>query len=135
MKKRLPPPAAPLLPEFVVGVMAGFLTLILIAALRFMAAPEPDQIFNFCEGLVWTAIAGVLLVRSRKFPHLRKVMLGAGVTFFLFGVSDFIEIRTRAWYEPWTLLAFKIACVISLVIHFVLYRRQKSAPRHEDLPS
>lgn len=65
---------------------------------------------------VWHAI--------RKPAH-RKLQIGASVTFILFGVSDFIEMRTGAWYTPWTLFAFKAACVASFLIHMRIYLAAK----------
>lgn len=95
---------------------------------------QADQIFNLCEGILWIGIALSLLcvslkVDSRKeqSKHLPRV---AAVAFFLFGISDFIEISTRAWYEPLPLLLLKAACVSTLLTCLVIYRRRRPKSRN-----
>jgi CHASE2 domain-containing sensor protein len=84
---------------------------------------ELDQIFNAFEGILWIMVAGVVGCVGFRQPRYRRVALGTGATFILFGISDFIEIHTRAWYSPWTLLALKALCVLSLIVHFLHYRK------------
>jgi len=88
---------------------------------------EFDQIFNLLEGILWIAIALVFAFarRSRKEPIYRPLLIRCSITFLLFGISDLIEIKTRAWYSPWSLLALKAACVASLVYHFFAYLRMR----------
>ncbi len=81
-----------------------------------------DQIFNLCEGLLWLAIAAALMWRAPKNGLPRKLSVGAALSFALFGISDFIEVGTRAWYWPWPLLVLKAACVALLLAHLYLSR-------------
>ena len=70
------------------------------ASLRWMCG-----VFNFLEAILWlTVAAGFALVfyRQRRDSDL---MLAAGLLFFAFGISDFVEIQTGAWYRPWWLFA------------------------------
>ncbi len=90
----------------------------------FLPGLDADQIFNLCEGLLWVLIAAALIYRASKHGLPSKLAVGAALSFALFGISDFIEIGTRAWYSPWPLLALKIACVVSLLAH--LYLRAKA---------
>jgi hypothetical protein len=88
---------------------------------------EFDQWFNFGEALWWMALAAVLLFRARIPSRSRMSALAASAWFFLFGISDLIEIHTRAWFRPWPLLLFKTACVLALVLLlFRCLRQQKS---------
>ncbi len=85
-----------------------------------------DQFFNLGEGVLWLAIATVILVRTIRSPAPRRLGYGAAVSFALFGLSDSIEIRTGAWYSPWPLLALKAACVVSLLGHLRAYRKSRA---------
>lgn len=85
-----------------------------------------DQFFNLGEGLLWLVVAAVFVVRTATSPKPRWSGYGAAVSFALFGLSDFIEVQTRAWYSPWPLLALKIACVMSLGAHLFSHLRQKN---------
>ena len=40
------------------------------------------------------------------------------MSFFAFGISDFVEIHTGAWYRPWWLLAWKATCVAGFPVVF-----------------
>lgn len=86
------------------------------------------MIFNLVEGLTWIGIGLVILWRSRSCGRARTSTIVAGVTFVLFGVSDFIEFRTGSWYQPVWLLVWNIACVASmvssLVWHLAVRRKQ-----------
>jgi len=106
----------------------GFIIIAIFSGslLGFIAGLEADQAFNFFEGLLWIAIGFVFAWRAFKNPEYRSLQIGASVSFLLFGVSDFIEMRTGAWYTPWTLLALKTACVLSFLIHLRIYMIQKS---------
>jgi hypothetical protein len=53
-------------------------------------------------------------------------MLAAGLLLFEFGLSDFVEMQTGAWYRPWWLCLWKTATVIALLALFVLFRRRRS---------
>ena len=125
MSRQSPRPGIPLLPEIGLGLMAGLICLVAITVWPTLRMPEPDQTFNLAEGILWTVLAILFFVRSHKFPAWRTLMLGTSLSFLLFGISDFIEVRTRAWYEPWSLFVLKAACVLSLLIHFILYRCRK----------
>ena len=76
---------------------------------------EFDQIFNLAEGIFWIFISLLFIYRSRKptFFSRNNWLLGA-LAFFCFGVSDFIEIYSRAWYHPWWLILWKGICLITL---------------------
>jgi hypothetical protein len=87
---------------------------------------EPDQAFNFFEGLLWVARGIVFACRAIRKTKYRGLQIGVAISFLLFGVSDFIEMRTGAWYTPWTLFALKAACVLSFLVHLRIYMTQKN---------
>ena len=110
---------------------AGLLGIIFIAIAsgylwEFINNLEPDQIFNFFEGLLWTAIGLVFSWHAIRKTKYRRLQIGASFSFLLFGVSDFIEMRTGAWYTPWTLFALKAACVLSFLLHLRIYTTMKN---------
>jgi len=85
---------------------------------------EFDQIFNFFEGILWISTSLILLTRLRREKEHSDLLIIAALAFFAFGISDFIEIFTRAWYQPRSLLMLKAACVITLVSCLIAYRRR-----------
>ncbi len=93
-----------------------------------LAAMDFDQIFNLIEGILWIGIAAGLIHQSRSKKRFRGLLIGSAIAFFLFGISDFIEIQTRAWYRPWTLLALKVGCVVFLIFQFFRYLKIKPRP-------
>gem|GEM_PF-3089523 len=46
----------------------------------------------------------------------------ASVFLALFGVSDFVEVHTGAWWRPWWLLAWKGDCIFALAGIYVWWR-------------
>jgi hypothetical protein len=87
---------------------------------------ETDQIFNLCEGIMWVVIALVLAINAVKQRKYRLFSIWASVSFLLFGVSDFIEMKTGAWWEPWQFLLLKVICVASFFACLVSYRKRKT---------
>ena len=109
---------------------AGLLGIIIIVIASgylwdFIHRLEADQAFNFFEGILWTAIGFVFAWCAFKETKFRGLQIGSSVSFLLFGISDFIEMRTGAWYTPWTLFALKAACVLSFLIHLRIYINTK----------
>ena len=79
------------------------------------------KVFNLVEGVIWIAIGIALIWKSRSLERARSPAILAGVTFILFAVSDFIEIRTGSWYQPAWLLLWNVTCVASLVSCLIWY--------------
>lgn len=78
-------------------------------------------VFNQAEAVLWFVIALVLIVRSRMKMHWRWLL---PLAFALFGVSDLIEAKTGAWWEPWWLFVMKAACVLVFLLAWRAHRRQ-----------
>lgn len=96
-----------------------------------------DAIFNLFEAALWFAISAVFFFRGMvraggKTPEsraLRRELFLLAAAFAAFGVSDIIESRTGAWWEPWWLLALKTACVLVFLRAFWRYRAGLRARR------
>ena len=78
-------------------------------------------VFNYAEAGLWFVIALVLTVRLRMRRPWRWLV---PVAFGCFGVSDLIEVQTRAWWEPWWLFVLKAACVVVFLLAWRAFRRQ-----------
>lgn len=69
---------------------------------------------NHIEACLWASLgAGFLLAALR--PNRRALKLTGGLTFLIFGASDWVESHTGAWYRPWWLLVWKGLCLAVLV--------------------
>ena len=82
---------------------------------------------NLIEGFLWISI-GLGFAVSLLGPRLRDRKLVAMIAFFLFGVSDLIEMNYQCWWAPWWLLVWKGACVVMFLLllldHAVRHRKQ-----------
>lgn len=79
-----------------------------------------DPIFVFAN-----AIEGCLWIALGVFAMVRRASTGLAIALFAFGISDFVEIRTGAWYEPWWLLTWKTVCVLTIAgLGIVVWRRR-----------
>lgn len=87
------------------------------------------QLANIAEGVLWSSVGLVVaLVYKRRTSSLIAIVL------LFFGASDWIEAATGAWWRPWWLLVWKLACVAILTVAVVIYwrRRRTSAEEVED---
>jgi len=75
------------------------------------------ELFNLIEGFWWIGLGiGLMFV-----PAIRKCYKSAlAIILILFGVSDFVEMVTGAWWLPWWLLVWKTLCVAVGIILFIL---------------
>lgn len=79
-------------------------------------------IFNMAEGCLWVAISLILLFKSvRDAREVRSVLWVLSAAFLLFGISDYIEARTGAWWTPFWLLLLKGGCIMIFIIGFARY--------------
>jgi hypothetical protein len=83
-------------------------------------------VFNYWEG--WFGIILGAFVLAVSVFKQRRVGWFSVVLFLLlatFGLSDFVEIQTGAWYRPWWLLAWKGFCVAGFLWMWYVYRKRK----------
>ena len=74
---------------------------------------DPVAAFNLLEAVWWTAMAAVCWRKGRG--EWKTVGRAATGWLLLFAVTEVIEFRTGAWWNPWWLAVIKAACVIGLV--------------------
>lgn len=73
-------------------------------------------IFNYCEAGFWWIFAIVFFVRAiRGEQRWRRDQFILALAFAAFGLSDWIEVGTGAWWKPWWLLVLKAVCVPTIV--------------------
>ncbi len=83
-----------------------------------------ETIFNGGEALLWLAFAVIVAIRFHCAPlRVRRSARAMAVFFFLFAVSDVIEMQTGAWWRPLGLLIFKAVCLAGLTGCFVVLIR------------
>jgi hypothetical protein len=80
---------------------------------------------NLIEAMIWFAIAIVVFSRSLRSSSLKRLKRVVSANFFLFGLTDLVEMKTGAWWRPPWLLVLKAVCVASFVICFGYYRRTR----------
>ena len=79
---------------------------------------------NLIEGILWSTIALGFAAALLK-PGWRNAKIVAAVNFAAFGISDFVEMQTGAWWRPWWLLTWKATCIAVMAAQLVLYLRRK----------
>ncbi|MFT7507501.1 MAG: hypothetical protein ACI92I_000656 [Acidimicrobiales bacterium] len=79
--------------------------------------------FNTIEGLFWILLSFIVFVGIRFVPAAYRLLaVTTGGVFFMFGMSDFVEIYTGGFIgvAPW-LLVWKIVCVTGLLFSLAWY--------------
>src|SRR6266568_23920 len=85
---------------------------------------DPEVIGNYMEGVFWTAVGIVLVISGRRANSAyRGLSIVASVTFMIFGISDFVEAQTGAWWRPLWLVGWKASCLVVLAWCHWKYRR------------
>jgi hypothetical protein len=85
---------------------------------------------NHIEAAFWCAIGLALLVSAaRHLGAVRRDCLVGAVTFVVFGISDWVEATTGAWWRPWWLFVWKSGCLLILLILLVRYARRRRVPK------
>lgn len=87
---------------------------------------------NSVEAAIWVSVGLLILVGYKKVSvkGSRKDVVGLGILFVAFGISDVVEFFSGAWWQPWWLLLWKTFNAIGLVV-FVgkLYLAEKKNKR------
>lgn len=96
-----------------------------------MALAKVDSIVyygNLIEGVFWI-VMGVCFAASAVWCRYRTGRIIAALALVVFGCSDFVEMHTGAWWEPWWLMVWKGACNAVFAVLVVLYVRARRAAR------
>lgn len=81
---------------------------------------------NYIEAGIWGGFSvGFAGAAIRVTGKARSLRLIAALTFLLFGLSDIVEVQTRAWWRPWWLLFWKVLCGIIMVVLLGIYWRDR----------
>jgi hypothetical protein len=81
---------------------------------------------NYIEAVIWSCFAiGFAMTAAKSLGQIRIHRLIATLTFLLFGLSDIVEVQTGAWWRPWWLFCWKASCVLSMVMLFGWYWRDR----------
>jgi hypothetical protein len=79
---------------------------------------------NYFECCLWLAIGiGFAIGALRRAARLNCVV--ACAAFLLFGVSDYVEAHTGAWWRPWWLLVWKGGCLLVFLLLMAAHYRKK----------
>ncbi|MEA1925635.1 MAG: hypothetical protein U9M90_00110 [Patescibacteria group bacterium] len=82
--------------------------------------------FNFIEGIYWLFLGIFVLTLLKIIPRkYKKLALFTSLILVLFGITDFIEINTGAYWMPWWLLIWNIFCISGLILSLVWYIKLK----------
>jgi type IV secretory pathway VirB2 component (pilin) len=88
-----------------------------------------EQIYvngNYSEALIWFLFAIGFAVNAGKTSGRTRInRLITTLIFLLFGGSDIVEVQTGAWWSPWWLFVWKASCILSMVILFWVYLRDR----------
>lgn len=85
-----------------------------------------DVAFNRAEAVVWFLFAALCFGKAlRSTTKSRRPLLALTVALVAFGISDLIEARTGAWWQPWWLLVLKGTYLAAIVLGFLSYQRVK----------
>jgi len=88
-----------------------------------------EQIYvngNYLEAFLWFCFAIGFAVNAGKTSGKTRInRLITTLFFLLFGGSDIVEVQTGAWWSPWWLFVWKASCVVSMVILFWVYLRDR----------
>ena len=80
-------------------------------------------ISNYIECGLWCAIGVGFIIAWFRYRLLDAAI--AAVTFLLFGLSDYIEAHTGAWWQPIPLLLLKGGCIVVFLVLLVRYWKKK----------
>ncbi len=80
----------------------------------------PFKWANIVEGVLWLSLGVVIVIKYRSW---RAAFVA--LTLACFGVSDWVEAGSGAWWQPWWLLAWKAVCIFVLVTAVVMHIHQR----------
>jgi hypothetical protein len=85
---------------------------------------EIERVGNIIEGCFWIGVSLIFWVPAlRRQEPQRWFFLFGGLVFLVFGLSDFYEAHTLAWWRPLWLLGWKAACNVGILIIILWYVR------------
>lgn len=108
--------------NIVVIIIEGVMIFVLTASL--LLFDLDFRTFNFVEGIYWLFLGIFVITLSKVISYkYKKLALFTFLILILFSFTDFIEIKTGAYWTPWWLLAWNIICIAGLSLSLVWYIR------------
>lgn len=81
--------------------------------------------FNFFEGLLWLGLSAIFFkIKVFKKQPDKKADYIVAVLLIFFGISDFIEMKTGAWWKPLWLLGWKGINLFALIFTFFKFYKK-----------
>ncbi|XLQ20148.1 MAG: hypothetical protein ACKUBY_00005 [Candidatus Moraniibacteriota bacterium] len=78
--------------------------------------------FNFIEGVYWLSLGIFVVTLSKIIPcKYKRLALFTFLILIFFGFTDFIEIKTGAYWTPWWLLTWNAFCILGLILALAWY--------------
>ncbi|MHC4758076.1 MAG: hypothetical protein ACYTE8_05425 [Planctomycetota bacterium] len=86
--------------------------------------------FNLIEGIFWITVGVLIFVYSFKAKVLvHNIYYIGSILLIGFGLSDFVEIQSGAWWQPWWLLVWKGGCLAGFAVlgtwYYILIKRNR----------
>ena len=97
--------------------------------LRAYSLRDASELYNYFEVGLWTLAAVVLAVHGlRREGMVRRDCFTGAAALLAFAGSDWAEAKTgNTWWDPWWLLAWQAACVLTFLVLLVrAVRRTRS---------
>lgn len=71
---------------------------------------------NYIEAFIWFCFAiGFAITALKTSGKTRIHRVITTLVFFLFCLSDIVEVQTGAWWSPWWLFVWKVSCGFSMI--------------------
>ena len=78
--------------------------------------------FNFVEGFYWLFLGVFFVTLSKTMSHrYKRWTLFTFLILVLFGLSDFIEMNTGAYWIPGWLLVWNMGCILGFIFSLIWY--------------
>ena len=82
------------------------------------------EIVNWLEVFLWPVLGLACVIGAKvKTGRVSAAIRVLAVAFLLFGLSDYIELGTGAWWKPAWLLLMKAACIVVFLWVGLKYKR------------
>lgn len=110
----------------VADIAAPWIALLQTHLLRSARSLSFFQWANLIEGMFWVVLAIVHMLWSRSHSLGDRSARVLFAFLVAFGISDWVEMFTGAWWRPWWLLAWKAVCVgcfAAMITRYFLIRR------------
>lgn len=86
------------------------------------------EIVNWMEVFLWPILGLACVIGEKVKTGTTSLMIWVlGGAFMVFGFSDYLELRTGAWWRPLGLLLLKASCLAVFLGVGVRYRRLQKA--------